>query len=94
MAKVVRNPDVLWRRESDETEECTEESVAGILFSGGTMLSVNEFGLVVWELCDGRSIDEMTAALLQSYDVAEDTLRGDLGEFLDGLRQKGFVRYE
>jgi GeoRSP system PqqD family protein len=95
MPRIHRNPDVLWRRESDSGDEVSqEETVAAILFSGGSMLSVNEFGLELWELCDGKSMDEMVASLLPEYEVAEELLRNDIGSFLDSLSQKGFIRYE
>jgi GeoRSP system PqqD family protein len=95
MTRVFRNPDVLWRRESDPDEGATqEEAVAAILFSGGSMLSLNEFGIELWELCDGKSVDEMVASLLPDFDVEEDLLRTDILAFLDSLSQKGFIRYE
>jgi GeoRSP system PqqD family protein len=95
MSRIYRNPDVLWRRESDEIEDVSQdEAVAAILFSGGSMLSVNEFGLELWELCDGKSVDEMVASLLPEFDVAGDVLQADILDFLDSLSQKGFIRYE
>ena len=95
MSRVFRNPDVLWRRESDNSEGASpEEAVAAILFSGGSMLSLNEFGIELWELCEGRTVDEMVASLLPEFDVAEDVLRTDILDFLDSLSQKGFIRYE
>lgn len=95
MSKVFRNPDVLWRRESDTSEgESQEEAVAAILFSGGSMLSLNEFGIELWELCDGRTVDEMVASLLPGLDVDEDVLHADILDFLNILLQKGFIRYE
>lgn len=95
MSRIIRNPDVLWRRESYADEGATqEEAVAAILFSGGSMLSLNEFGIELWELCDGRTVDDMVAALMTEFDVEEDVLRTDIMEFLDSLSQKGFIRYE
>ena len=95
MSRIFRNPDVLWRRESDASEGVSqEEAVAAILFSGGSMLSLNEFGIELWELCDGRTVDEMVASLMPEFDVAEDVLRTDILDFLDSLSQKGFIRYE
>jgi pyrroloquinoline quinone biosynthesis protein D len=95
MSRIFRNPDVLWRRESDAGQGVSqEEAVAAILFSGGSMLSLNEFGIELWELCDGRTVDEMVASLLPEFDVAEDMLRTDILDFLDSLSQKGFIRYE
>jgi len=95
MSRVFHNPDVLWRRESDPGDDSSqEEAVAAILFSGGSMLSLNEFGIELWELCDGRTVDEMVASLLPEFDVAEDVLRNDILDFLESLSQKGFIRYE
>jgi GeoRSP system PqqD family protein len=95
MSRVFRNPDVLWRRESDICEGTPqEEAVAAILFSGGSMLSLNEFGIELWEQCDGLTVDEMVTSLMSEFDVEEDILRTDIMEFLDSLLQKGFIRYE
>lgn len=94
MSRIYRNPDVLWRRESDEEGTSQEDAVAAILFSGGSMLSLNEFGIELWELCDGLTVDEMVASLLPELDVAEEILRSDIMDFLNSLSQKGFIRYE
>lgn len=95
MSRVFHNPDVLWRRESDNNECVSqEEAVAAILFSGGSMLSLNEFGIELWELCDGLTVDEMITSLMSEFDVEEDVLRADVQDFLDSLFQKGFIRYE
>lgn len=95
MSRVFRNPDVLWRRESDESGEVgQEETVAAILFSGGSMLSINEFGIELWEMCDGRTLDEIVESLKDEYDVDEELLRSDILSFLESLSQKGFIRYE
>ena len=95
MSRIFRNPDVLWRREPDAGDGTSqEEAVAAILFSGGSMLSLNELGIELWEMCDGRTVDELVAALMPEFDVAEDVLRTDIQAFLASLLQKGFIRYE
>jgi GeoRSP system PqqD family protein len=95
MPKITRNPDVLWRHESDVDEGTVdEETVAGILFSGGSMLSLNELGFELWEACDGRTVDELVMSLLPEFDVTEEQLRSDIMAFLESLSQKGFIRYE
>lgn len=94
MSKVFRNPDVLWRRESDDSDVSQEEAVAAILFSGGSMLSLNEFGIELWEMCDGQTVDELVASLMSEFEVDEDVLRSDIQDFLNSLLQKGFIRYE
>ena len=95
MPKVFRNPDVLWRRESENEEGASQdEAVAAILFSGGSMLSLNGLGIEVWEMCDGLTVEEMVASLLPEFEVDEDDLRTDIQDFLNSLSQKGFIRYE
>ncbi|MEI7816065.1 MAG: PqqD family peptide modification chaperone [Desulfuromonadales bacterium] len=95
MLRVFRNPDVLWRRESGGSDDASqEEAVAAILFSGGSMLSLNEFGIELWELCDDRTVDDIVASLILEYEVEEDLLRSDILAFLESLSQKGFIRYE
>lgn len=95
MSRVFHNPDVLWRRETDGNKDASQEdAVAAILFSGGSMLTLNEFGIELWELCEGRTVEEMVASLMPEFDVEEDVLRADIQDFLDSLSQKGFIRYE
>jgi GeoRSP system PqqD family protein len=95
MARIFHNPDVLWRRESESDESVSQEdAVAAILFSGGSMLSLNEFGIELWELCEGRTVDEMVASLMPEFDVDAEVLRADIQDFLESLSQKGFIRYE
>ena len=70
------------------------EMGTSVLFSGGTMLSLNLLGTEIWKLCDGRSADEIVAELLPQFEVEEDMLRGDVQAFLDELAEKGFITYE
>ncbi len=94
MSRIYRNPDVLWRRETETSSDASpEEVVAAILFSNGSMLSLNDFGIELWELCDNRTVDEMVGLLLPEFDVDEEVLRSDIHDFLDSLSQKGFIRY-
>lgn len=102
MRKVQRNPAVMWREEADALSGVREaldrgdevgECGTSILFSGGTMLSLNYLGTEIWKLCDGRSFDEIVAALLAEFDVEEETLVADVESFLAELAAKGFVTY-
>lgn len=100
--QIRRNPDVMWRVEQEALEEAVnglatgadvEDIGTGILFSGGTLLSVNYLGMEIWKLCNGLSPDEIITELLQQVDVDEDLLRRDVQEFLDELARKGFISY-
>jgi len=103
MRTVKRNPDVLWREEDEVLAEARQALERGdddagelgtsVLFSGGTVLSLNILGTEIWQICQGLSIDEIVAEILTRFEVDEDELRGDVVAFLDDLEQKGFLSY-
>lgn len=102
MHGIQRNPNVMWREEIDALAEAQAgldrgedvgEVGTAVLFSGGAMLSINFLGTEIWKLCDGRSIDDIVAELLEQFDVEEELLRGDVQAFLNDLSKKGFITY-
>ena len=103
MPKIHRNPDVMWREEDEALAGAREaldrgddigEMGTSVLFSGGTMLSLNFLGTEIWKLCDGRSAADIATELLPQFEVEEDMLRADVQAFLDELAEKGFITYE
>ena len=55
-----------------------------------SILVLNDTGAAIVRLCDGRSLDELRAALNDSYG---DTFPGEeVDEFLQRLAQKGLLR--
>ena len=101
--KVVRNPEILWREEDDARAEAlvgldrgddVAEVGTSVLFSDGTMLSLNILGTEIWKRCDGRPVDEVLADLAEVFDVDPDVLRQDAAAFLAELQLKGFIHYE
>lgn len=101
--RVFRNPEVLWREEEEQKAQVSEGLSQGedvtdmgtsVLFSDGTMLSLNLLGTEIWKRCDGRELDAVLTDLLAEFDVAPDVLKEDALSFLADLHQKGFVRYE
>lgn len=101
--KVVRNPEILWREEDESKAEAVAGLAKGddvaevgtsVLFSDGTMLSLNILGTEIWKRCDGRSVDDIVSDLITQFDVDPDVLRQDALLFLGELEQKGFIRYE
>jgi pyrroloquinoline quinone biosynthesis protein D len=97
-----RNPDVMWREEAEALAEAQAaldrgddagEIGTSLLFCGGTMLVLNLLGTEIWQVCDGRSIDDIVAVLLPQIEVEEETLRTDVRAFLDELAEKGFITY-
>jgi GeoRSP system PqqD family protein len=102
MPRIDRNPAVMWREEDEalagarealDRGEDVEAIGTSVLFSGGTMLSLNFLGTEIWKRCDGRSAEDLVAELLPQFEVEEDTLRGDVRAFLDELAEKGFITY-
>lgn len=94
MSKIYRNPDVLWREEASTDSTPSPESVAGILFADGQMVSLNEVGMEIWKVCDGRTAEEIVGLLLAEFDVSEAVVLDDVTAFLTDLASKGFIRYE
>jgi GeoRSP system PqqD family protein len=102
MARIHHSPDVMWREEAESLAAASEaldrgddveEMGTSVLFSGGTMVSLNLLGTEIWKVCDGRSIDDIVAELLTRFEVEEETLRQDVRAFLDDLAVKGFITY-
>ena len=99
---IMRNPDVLWREEGEARDEVMAGLEAGddvsevgtsLIFAGGQMVVLNFLGTEVWKRCDGKSVDDLVAGLLDEFEVDEATLRADVGAFLAELEGKGFISY-
>lgn len=102
MKRIFRNPDVLWREEEEAVEEANAllenggeagEIGTAILFSDGTMVTLNILGTEIWKRCDGMSEDEIVSELLQEFDVEESVLRADVAAFLHELEEKRYITY-
>ncbi len=56
------------------------------------MLTLNEVGGEIWRLLpEVRDEEELIARLLDLYEVEEQELRKDVGDFLNSLRQLGIL---
>ena len=98
--KLFRNQDAQWREEDapreqaykglDEGEDIAEIGTSIILYSG-KMLSLNVLGTEIWKLCDGRTLDDIVAELLKSFEVEEAVLRDDVDEFLKQMKGEGLI---
>ena len=50
------------------------------------LITVNEVGVTIWKLLQNEvTFDEIIAAVLEGYEVEEETARADVREFLDTL---------
>ena len=52
---------------------------------------INASAARVWELCDGRPIDELLAAFAEPYSLAPDAVRADVERVLAGFRELGLL---
>ena len=56
------------------------------------MLTLNEVGGEIWHLLpEVKDEEELIARLLDLYEVEEEELRKDVGDFLDSLRKLGIL---
>lgn len=56
------------------------------------LLTVNEIGAFLWErMKKETTIDALTAAVLEEYEVDADTARKDVEEFVASLQKVGIV---
>lgn len=68
---------------------------AAVVTPGDARLHVlNEVGTRVWALCEGegRTLDELVAALRAEFDVDEDTARAQTEAFVDEAVALGILR--
>jgi len=102
MKRIVRNPDILWREEDEAIEEANALLESGgeaaeigtaILFSDGTMVTLNLLGTEIWKRCEGLTENEIVAELLNEFEVEEEILRADVAAFLKELNEKRYISY-
>ena len=54
------------------------------------LIELNEPGVAIVKLCDGRSFDDLIAALEEKFDGAD--LESDVREFIADLHLKGLIK--
>lgn len=56
------------------------------------MVKLNETGAFLWEKMDKDCTEEeLSAAILEAYDVSEEKARESVTRFLEKLRKEGFI---
>jgi coenzyme PQQ biosynthesis protein PqqD len=80
--------ECLRREDGVLAQEAQGQTVLLRLHDGG-YYALDEVGAIIWELCDGRrAVSEIVAALCAEFDAPEDTVRGDVLEFIADLRRE------
>jgi len=108
MKKLIRNPAVTWRVESNreihvrgiledpgrEGEDGDAQLVGTItLLDGSFMHQLNILGGEIWKLCDGTmGREEITARLLGLFEVEEEALKNDVDAFLKEMIARDLIR--
>ncbi|HUY25976.1 MAG TPA: PqqD family peptide modification chaperone [Candidatus Binataceae bacterium] len=79
---------------ADDQISCNLDGQAAILnLSSGTYYGLDEVGATVWELiANPRRVEEIRAALMESYDVDAAQCSHDLNVLLCELESHGLIR--
>lgn len=84
-----RNPDFLLREVAD-TLVVVPIGDAASAFSG--MITLNAMGAWLWERMETeQTVDSLTAALVENYEVEADRAREDVVAFIDRLIPSGAI---
>ncbi len=103
MAVLLRNPDIVWRREKRREEQVLQELEEGgdvedrgtvILLISGMMHQLNLLGGMIWDLCDGsRDQEQIVDNLLEEFDVEREIISADVTDFVADLLKRGWLIY-
>lgn len=100
---IFRNADAVWREETIRKEEAskgleTGDDVSGvgtsIILLHGRIHSLNILGTEIWKLCEGRTPEEIIAAIEEEFDSDPEILRRDVISFLEDLKGLGLIYEE
>lgn len=84
-----RNPEYLLRDVAD-SHVLVPVGTAVSLFAG--MITLNPTGCYLWEKLESdQTVDSLTAALLERYQVTEEQARADVEKFLQTLEPTGAI---
>ena len=61
------------------------------LLSPENIMLLNATGAAIVELCDGRTVAEIVAALAQRFAAPPERLQAEVLGYLDRLREKGLI---
>jgi len=101
LGKLQRNPEIIWRVEKRKEKNVIaaldagaepDESGTVTLIQAGMMHQLNFIGGMIWQLCDGtRDQAAVVEALAGEFDVSQDELQADVGEFVTDLVARGWL---
>jgi hypothetical protein len=84
-AIVQRSPAVIWDRVDGAVTLCNPETAE--------LFRLNEAGGMIWELCDGRTREEILIAVAARYpSVPRERIEGTIHEYLAMLAGEGLIQ--
>jgi pyrroloquinoline quinone biosynthesis protein D len=96
-----RNPDVVWRLEKGMQELAWNKARKGedyedmgvlTLMVGGTIHQLNLVGAEIWTRINGiNTVEKIAAEIAVLFDADPADIEADVGEFLTGVAEKGWV---
>jgi len=85
-ARVHRTPASAWRE--------IDGRVAIVSVDVGRVRVLNAVGGFVWQKCEGRTVAELTDAVVEHFEVEAALARADVEHFVADLADRGMVRLE
>lgn len=76
------NADIVWREQ--------DENVLVFDPADGKIYKTNNSGAVIWKLLE-KSEEEIVEALMETYDVAKETAAESVDEFIEKIKDFGFL---
>ncbi|HEU5047156.1 MAG TPA: PqqD family protein [Rickettsiales bacterium] len=82
---LIDSKKVLWKE--------VDGLVVVLLISAGYFIELNKVGSTIWKLlAEGKSVEEIVAAMMKIYDVAAEKLTADVKAFIERMAEQGLVQ--
>ncbi|NIO17141.1 MAG: PqqD family peptide modification chaperone [Deltaproteobacteria bacterium] len=102
--KPKRNPEVNWRLEKGLYENAREEAKRGgdyedigvlTLMAGNSIHQLNLVGAEIWLRINGiAAVDTIVKEIAEIFEVDSEEMKGDVVEFLNSIRERGWITIE
>lgn len=102
--KPKRNPEVSWRLEKGLYEKAREEAKRGedyedigvlTLMAGNSIHQLNLVGAEIWLRINGiAAVDAIVKEIAELFEVDSEAMKGDVVEFLNSIRERGWITIE
>ena len=83
-----------YRRSPSSAFRVIDRQVVIVIPTTQTMHTLNEVGTFLWQRCEGRTVEELVADVVDEFEVDEATARADVDRFLGELVERKMVTVE